>query len=319
MCQDLPTDGFKWISNVDEFSEKRIAKLVEKNKYGYLLEVDIDYPERLHDKHNGLPFSPERMTINKVEKLVPNLKNKRGYVVHIRALNEAIKHWLELKKVHRVIQFNQEPWLKGYINHNMRLRTAAKNDFEKYFYKLMNLSVLNKTMENIRNHRNIQLVTNEDKCRDGEDGGQSEQSRCIYARQSWTCQIMYKFHYDFMHPKYGSKLQLCYMDTDSLCNIRTEDFYRDIAQDVEDRFDTNAYNLDDGRPLPLGNKKGLMKDELGGKSMTEFITLRAKLYAYESLTKEDGNRKAKGVKRCVTKKSITFNDYRRCLEEGIDI
>ncbi|XP_057316784.1 uncharacterized protein LOC130657804 [Hydractinia symbiolongicarpus] len=115
MRQDLPTDGFKWVSNTEAFTEKRIEKLVRDNKHGYILEVDIDYPKRLHDKHNELPFLPERMHINRVEKLVPNLGDKRRYVVHTRALNEAIKHGLELKTVRRVIQFNQKPWLKGYI------------------------------------------------------------------------------------------------------------------------------------------------------------------------------------------------------------
>ena len=85
---------------------------MKKNKHGYLLEVDVDYPEELHDKHNDLPFLAEKMKIHKVEKLVPNLRDKKKYVVHIRALDQALKHGLELKKVHRVIQFNQSAWLK---------------------------------------------------------------------------------------------------------------------------------------------------------------------------------------------------------------
>ena len=95
--------------------------------------------------------------------------------------------------------------------------------------------------------------------------------------------LMYEFHYDYMRPKNGSKVKLCYMDTDSFVyEIETEDFYRDIAKDVEKRFDTSGYSKDDNRPLPIGkNKKviGLIKDELGGKIMTEFVALRAKMYA----------------------------------------
>ena len=95
--------------------------------------------------------------------------------------------------------------------------------------------------------------------------------------------VMYEFHYDYMVPKYGKKLDLCYMDTDSLIyNIGMENFYKDIAEDVLARFDMNGYNPD--RPLPVGlNKKviGLMKDELGGETMTEFVTLRPKMYAYK--------------------------------------
>ena len=98
---------------------------------------------------------------------------------------------------------------------------------------------------------------------------------------------MYELHYDYIKPRYGSKVQLCYMDSDSFVyEIETEDFYRDIAGDVETRFDTSGYSKDDNRPLPIGkNKKviGLMKDELGGKIMTEFMELKAKMYSYRKL------------------------------------
>ena len=102
----------------------------------------------------------EKMKINGVEKLVPNLCNKKNYVIHIRAVNQAIKHGLILKKVHPVIEFDQSEWLKPYINFNTQLRTKAKNDFEKDFFKLMNNYVFGKTMENIRKHKDIKLVTN---------------------------------------------------------------------------------------------------------------------------------------------------------------
>ena len=95
--------------------------------------------------------------------LVPHLKDKKGYVVHIKALNQALKHGVKLKKVHRVIEFQQSKWMKAYIMLNTRLRKEAKNDFEKDFFKLMNNSVFGKTMENIRNHKNMKLVTNKQK------------------------------------------------------------------------------------------------------------------------------------------------------------
>ncbi|XP_057302717.1 uncharacterized protein LOC130636885 [Hydractinia symbiolongicarpus] len=134
---------------------KADREFIEGNKHGYILEVDIDYPKELHDKHNKLPFLHERTMVYRVKKLVPNLEHKHRYVVHIRALHNAIKHGLELKNVRSVIRFNQKAWLKGYINHNTRLKANAKNEFEKGFYKLMNLSVFGKTMENIRNQCNI--------------------------------------------------------------------------------------------------------------------------------------------------------------------
>ena len=126
--------------------------------------------------------------------------------------------------------------------------------------------------------------------------------------------LMYEFWYDYMKPKYGNDVKLCYMDTDSfVMNIKNNDFYKDIANDAESSFDTSNYEVN--RPLPTGkNKKviGLMKDELGGKIITEFVTLRPKTYSY--LT-DDGkeDKKAKGTKKCLIKRMIKFDDYKNCL------
>ena len=103
------------------------------------------------------------MEINGVEKLVPNLRDKKNYVIHIRALDQALTHRLILDRIHRAIEFNQSDWMKPYIDFNTQLRTKATNDFEKDFFKLMNNSVFGKTMENIRKHRNIKLVMTEEK------------------------------------------------------------------------------------------------------------------------------------------------------------
>ena len=129
--------------------------------------------------------------------------------------------------------------------------------------------------------------------------------------------IMYELHYDYIRQKYDEKsLKLLYMDTDSLVyDIKTEDFYKDIAGDVETRFDTSGYEPD--RPLPIGkNKKVIgLKDELGGKIMKEFIGLRLKMYSYK-IGEKDEPKKCKGIKKCVVKKTISFEDYKRCLFEG---
>ena len=158
MIQNLPTHGFKWKEEEDVTPEK-IDKLVKKDKREYLLEVNVEYPKELHENHNKLPFLTEKMKISRVEKLVPNLKDKKGYVVHIKALDQALKHGLKLKKVHRVIEFRQSKWMKAYIMLNTRLRKDAKNEFDKDFFKLMNNSVFGKTMENVRNHKDVKLVT----------------------------------------------------------------------------------------------------------------------------------------------------------------
>ena len=121
------------------------------------------YPKELHENHNELPFLAEKMKIKRVEILVPNLKCKKRYVVHIKTLDQALKHGLKLKKVHRVIKFQQRRWVKAYIMLNTRLRKEAKNEFEKDLFKLMNNSVFGKTMANIRKHKNMKLVASDKK------------------------------------------------------------------------------------------------------------------------------------------------------------
>ena len=201
----------------------------------------------------------------------------------------------------------------------------------------MNNTVFGKTMENIRKHRDIKLVTTDKKRNKlvsepnyhtmnyiSEDLSIIEMNKTkvkmnkpIYLGLSIleiSKLLMYEFWYDYMKPKYDDNIKLCYMDADSfIMNIKIEDFYKDIAKDVEKRFDTSNYEVN--RPLPTGkNKKviGLIKDELGGKIITEFVTLRPKTYSY--LTddcKED--KKAKGTKKFEIKRMIKFNDYKNCL------
>ena len=298
MSQPLPIGEFKWvdIENLKQETrelKKTIDMMVRNSNrgVGYVLEVDVKYPRELHDLHNDPPFMCEKIRVNGVEKLVPNLHDKKKHVIHVKALKQALDHGLVLERIHRVIQFKQSAWMKEYIDFNTRLRTVAKNDFEKDFYKLMNNSVFGKTMENIRKHRDIKLVNNkEDHLKQvmkpnfkgrvlmGENLMSCEMAKVkvkmnkpVYLGQAildLSKTIMYEFHYDYMKRKYDEKsLKLLYMDTDSLVyDIKTEDFYKDIPKDVETRFDTSGYESD--RPLPIGkNKKviGLMKDELGGK------------------------------------------------------
>ena len=280
------------------------------------------------------------MKINGVERLVPNLYYKRKYVIHIKALKQAFDHGLVLKKIHGAIEFKQSAWMREYIDFNTRLRTVAKNDFEKDFYKLMNNSVFGKTIENIREHRNIKLVNNEEEyLRNvmrpnfksgtllGSDlkGCEMGKIKVVMNKSVYLGQvildisktIMYEFHYDYMKPKYRDEdLTLYYMDTDSLIySIKSEDFYKDIADDIEARFNSSGYIPD--RPLPVGlNKKviGLMKDELGGEIMKEFVSLQPKMYSYKVGNSEP--KTCKGIKHCIIKKTISFDDYKTCLFSG---
>ena len=162
MSKKLPVNGFKWIDN-NEINEEFIKSYNENDNKGYILEVDVKYPKRLHKLHSDFPFLSERMKIDKCNKLVCNLFNKKKYVTHINSLKQALNHGLKFKKINRVIEFNQKECLKPYIDMNTELRKAAKNDFEKDLFKLMNNSVFGKTMENMRKYRDIKLVTTDKK------------------------------------------------------------------------------------------------------------------------------------------------------------
>ena len=192
-------------------------------------------------------------------------------------------------------------------------------------------------MENIRKHRDIKLVTTDKKRSKlvsepnyhtinliSEDLSIIEMKKTkvkmnkpiyldLYILEISKA-LMYELWYDYMKPKYNDNVKLCYMDTHSfIMNIKTNDFYEDIVNDIENRLDTSNYEVN--RPLPMGkNKKiiGLMKDELDGKIITEFVTLRPKTYSFlTDYGKED--KKAKGAKKCVIKEMIKFNDCKKCL------
>ena len=302
MSEPLPVDGFEWMKDLSKIDEDFIKSCDENSDKGHILEADVEYLKNLHNLNSNLPFLPERMKIDKFRKLVSNLYDKKGYVLHITSLKQELNHGLILKKVHRVIRFNQEAWLKPYIDMNTGLRKQANNDFEKDFFKLMNNSDFGKTMENVRKHRDIKLVTT-DKIRNQSSNYHTtkwfsenllaiemkktklKMNKPVYLGLSIleiSKTLMYEFWYDYMKPKYSDNVKLCYMDTDSfIMHIKTEDFYKDIADGVEKRFYTSNYECD--RPLPTGkNKKviGLMKDELRGMIMTKFLALRPKTYSY---------------------------------------
>ena len=171
MSQNLPTGGFKWLSPNE-------IDLRKETKKGYILEVDLEYPEHLHESHNDYPLAPEKVEVKEhmlsdyskkiksefnikvggISKLVPNLKPKKNYVAHYKNLQQYLDLGLKATKVHRVLEFKQSPWLKTYIDFNTMKRKEAKSDFEKDFFKLMNNSVFGKTIENLRKRVNVTLI-----------------------------------------------------------------------------------------------------------------------------------------------------------------
>ena len=275
MSQKLPVNGFKWIDN-DKINEEFIKNCNENDIKGYILEADIKHPTKFHNLHSDLQFLPERMEINKCKKLVCNLYNKKKYVVHVNTLKQALNHGLKFKKIYRAIEFNQKAWLKPYIDMNTELRKLAKHDFEKDLFKLMNNSVFGKTMENIRKHRDITTDKKRSKLVSEPSyhtinlisenlpiiemkKTKIKMNKPIYLGLSIleiSKILMYDFWYDYMKPKYNDNVRLGYMDTDSfVMHIKTNDFYKDISDDVDNRFDTSNYEVK--RPLPTGKNKKL--------------------------------------------------------------
>ena len=332
MSKPLPTHGFKWMK-VDELETWELHPCI--------LEVDLEYPKNLHDLHNDYPLAPEQIMVNKTSKLIPNLGDKKKYVLHYEDLRQYLKLGLKLTHIHRGIKFKESPWLEKYISLNTKLRTEAKNEFEKDFFKLMNNAVFGKTMENIRNRVDIKLVNNKKQAEKLSAKPNfkhcnifSEDLVAIHMKKTkldfdkpvylgmcildLSKTLMYDFHYNYIKKKYGNKAKLLLTDTDSLMyEIQTEDFYKDIKEDVKNRFDTSGYPPNHPSGIPSGfNKKvlGMFKDEVNGDIIDEFIGLRAKLYSYKMFYGEE-SKKCKGVKKSVVKKSITHEDYKRCLTD----
>ena len=182
MSQYLPTGGFRWMTE-KQIQKVNLAACTEDRKKGMILEVGLEYPKELHELHNDYPLAAEKMKVTKemlspyckniqeqfgisigqVAKLIPTLSSKKNYVLHYRNLQLYLSLGLELKKVHRVLEFDQSPWLAQYINFNTQKRMNAKNAFEKDFFKLLNNSVFGKTMENIRKRVDVRLVTDQKK------------------------------------------------------------------------------------------------------------------------------------------------------------
>ena len=333
MSEKMPYEGFKWVEDIP------LEKMLSDGDLGYVLEVDLDYPVELHDLHNDYPLAPESMKINKVNKLTPNLNNKTKYVLHHRNLKQYLSLGLKLTKIHRVIEFKQSKWLAPYIALNTDLRTKAKNNFEKDFFKLMNNSVFGKTMENIRKRRDIQLVTSEKKAlkliakpnfkhrtifTENLVAIHMGRTKIVFNKPIYVGMsildvsktLMYDFHYNYIKKKYGEKAKLVFTDTDSLeYDVETEDFFKDISDDVKAKFDTSAYPENHESGIPTGiNKKviGMMKDECAGKIMTETVWLRAKLGASKMLSGVE-EKKCKGINKATTKNDIVFNDYKNVL------
>ena len=320
MSQPLPYGGFQWLSP-EEIGALNIEEIGADSDTGYVLEVDLEYPQDkdLQDRHRDLPFCPEmrrapmeqlpyppdilkNYNVGKSLKLMSTLLDKDGYVIHYRLLQQALKNGLRIRRIHRVLQFKQSTWLRPYVAMNTELRRLATNKFEVELYKLMVNAVYGMSLQNVRKHINIKLVTNEktytkyvaksnfaDRTWYKKDLAMLHMSKVriildkpVYVGMSildHSKTWMYGFHYRMLDLYGLDRIRLLYMDTDSLIyDIRTPDAYRDMMEHNED-FDTSNYPqdhfcFDNTNAMVLGK----FKDEVKGVPIKEFIGLMAKLY-----------------------------------------
>ena len=355
MCQKLPTGDFQLenTTTIDSLNNKEsclgnyIGNL-KKIGNGCILEVDLEYPKELHILHNDFPLCPENVKIDKqtVKKLCNTLFDKEKYVIHYENLLQCLQLGLKLKKIHRIITFEESNWLAPYIELNTNLRKKATNDFEKDFFKLMNNSVFGKTMENVRERVDVRLITDEDRVVKLASrpnfkrtimynkelvAVEMEKTNIVldkpiyvgFAILELSKWLMYDFHYNIMQKKYGfENVELCYQDTDSLIyDIKTEDVYKDMEENISFRrhFDFSEYPKDHVLHSDENKKVvGKFKDELNGLIMQEIVALKPKQYAY--IIQSVGEvKKSKGVKKNVVKNELTINDYKNCLFNKIVI
>ena len=295
--------------------------------------MDLEYPQELHDLHNNYPVAPEKAKVSKnmlsmyckkiakkykisigqVNKLIPTLKDKKEYVLHYHNLQLYLDLGLKIKKVHRVLEFDQSPWLMQYIDFNTEKRKHAKNSFENLF-KLMNNSVFSKTMENLRKRVDVRLVTNERELL--KLTSKPTLNRPAYVGMcivDLSKTLMYDFHYNYIKNKCGDRARLLFTDTDSLTyEIETEDVYQDVWYD-KDKFDNSNYP--ENSPYHDKTNKeviGKFKDEAASIPIVEFVGLKSKMYIYIK-NDEKGRKTAKGIKKNVIKNDLKHEDYKNVL------
>ena len=332
MSQMMPY-GIKKKMTMEEIKEWR--------KYCCALVVDLEIPEDKHDFLNEFPPAPEHLTINKVKKLVPNLRNKKEYLVYSELLTFYVDVLgLKITNIHRGYIFKCSKWLQPYIENNTQKRILASKEnktSKESFYKKNNNSIYGKTIENPRKRCNVELVGSVDRAKKLTNSPEylhfnifSEDLVAIHKKKTVIeCNKpiyigfvvlelsklkMYQTYYEYFKPKFGERFNLLHTDTDSfVLRIESEDLYEEIKPDVASRFDTRKYPKNS--PLYTADNAyelGYLKDECNGKIMREFCGVCAKSYYYTIEGESNGTVKCKGVKDSAVRE-LTMDDYLNCV------
>ena len=347
MIQSLPYKNFKWSDNLT----------LNKIQTG-IYEVDIEIPTNLHNKFKDYPLCPEIKNIpennlseyqnylnnklnikynEKDKKLILDLLPKKNYKIYYKNLEYYMKLGVKITKIHKILTFDEKPFLKEYIDLNTNLRKKAKNDLEKDLFKLMNNAIFGKSMENVLNRSNIKLINNDPEkllklIREPNFQHAYEISDKLFLVESTPIKTvfnkpiyigaciletsklhMYQFWYDHLKNKYNNKVELIYTDTDSLIiQVETDDIYKDMFED-KDKYDFSEYPKDHPN-YNITNKKvlGTFKDELKSRIITEFIGLKPKMYSFNFIENNIVVNKNihKGIKNSI---SLKHDEYKRSL------
>ena len=352
MSEYLPYEQIKFDNNV---KLEDILNTPDDSDNGYFVEVDLTYPDNIKQKKN-FPLAPVNKKINpddfsdymeeikldtytQTKKLICDWSDKKNYLVQYRMLKLYVRHGMIVEKVHDIISFKQSKWLEKYISFITQKRNKAKNDFEKDFYKLLNIAFYGKTMENVRNRIKVEFIKKDDtdknikqqskltfngihKTYENCDSNAFKQNEVLmdkpiylgFAVLELSKLLMYETYYDILQPYFGQEnLQLHYIDTDIfVLSVNTKDNIKDLKK-LEDKIDFS--NLDENHELFSNkNKKVLRKFKIETPKniwIDEFVCLRSKMYALKC--GDDSKNRSKGIPKSQSK-NIKFEEYKKCLD-----
>ncbi|XP_044005477.1 uncharacterized protein LOC122850384 [Aphidius gifuensis] len=317
MSKSLSTHNFEWCT---DFDRAQIKSISNDSKIGYIFEVDLEYPTNLHDLHKDLPLAPVHekppLPESKCVKLLATLNSKEKYVVHYQSLKQYLSLGLKLTKIHRVLKFNQSSWLKPYIDLNTQLRQQAKNEFEKSFFKLMNNAIYGKTMESVRNHREIKLVSKYD----GRYGARSLIAKPNFASSKIIDDLVIiemKRNYD-INNHYGipltNKKVVGLMKDENNGKIMTEFIglrSKLYSYRVENDLNTNTHKV---HSRAKGVKKSAMK-KIIFEDYKNCLIHEIEIFKKQNMIRSR-NHNVKKITITMTKKALSWQDDKRNLQRG---
>lgn len=352
-CQFLPTKNFKFEKVTDELVRK-ILRTPKNSRKGYILECDLVYSRECHEKHRNFPLCPEKMDVTPdmlsdyqnrchetlgtkpktSNKLIASFRKREKYVIHYENLKLYRRLGMKLVKVHRILSFSQDPFLKKFIDFCTKMRQNATSTLEKNFFKLISNSCYGKTIENPTKYMSVEFVTSKEKLKKCMTDPYYHsfkimskslvlvflKNKKVKIRQPCAVgftilelskHFMYESFYDEIQPAFGEQdCVVCFSDTDSL--FLSVPFCKDPHQKIRHILDSS--NFDKNHPLYDSSRKsalGYFKSETGNQKIEKFVGLRSKVYAFKTADKL--HKKCKGIAKSY-RKQIPLSAYERCLE-----